>query len=514
MANSRKFKIIKFLCEEEGIADCDIVPAKWIEYDPVSGSLVTHFPNGPYTAKKSKVIHSLVKNCKDPLADWPVFEISLKGEADTYEVAEKRLVNLREKEYGFTTDTTENHIEKAKQLTDSYRLAKEKNLTKKEINEILKVTDFNKEFEKNDNSDSYSEELESSPDEIVSSSESISEQKKKDSKKIKKRTNIYKHSDKRKFKSSAHAKSKSTTKVDQLNLPTSLESSKTKHLVPTEMTAEIKDNSLDLAGPSNISLSKTSIAANIPEQSHLSKPIEQPDTSRTYNMETPQPFQNAEILDLGNLVHTNNSSELILLNSFAQTNNRLENSDQKILNLLQAQTHEIKELKLEIANMRNLFEAFLRSQKLETRSLSDEFKIELPVKDEESLQKVEKLLITNDTFKNHFEQSLYFHLDKENVLSRSITNVLKKILSRDIAMSFTASKLTEGKKIFRGTPICKCLLDVLTSHCKTKSVEFSEKVFYQKLGLVLSNSKDWDGFRQQRKKTVAEPDQAEQEIAE
>lgn len=81
MANSRKFKIIKFLCEEEGIADCDIVPAKWIEYDPVSGSLVTHFPNGPYTAKKSKVIHSLVKNCKDPLADWPVFEISLKGEA-------------------------------------------------------------------------------------------------------------------------------------------------------------------------------------------------------------------------------------------------------------------------------------------------------------------------------------------------------------------------------------------------------------------------------------------------
>lgn len=96
------------------------------------------------------------------------------------------------------------------------------------------------------------------------------------------------------------------------------------------------------------------------------------------------------------MVHTNNSSELILLNSFAQTNNRLENSDQKILNLLQAQTHEIKELKLEIANMRNLFEAFLRSQKLET------FKIELPVKDEESLQKVEKLLITNNTFKNHF----------------------------------------------------------------------------------------------------------------
>lgn len=28
--------------------------------------------------------------------------------------------------------------------------------------------------------------------------------------------------------------------VDQLNLPTSSESSKTKHLVPTEMTAEIK----------------------------------------------------------------------------------------------------------------------------------------------------------------------------------------------------------------------------------------------------------------------------------
>lgn len=54
-------------------------------------------------------------------------------------------------------------------------------------------------------------------------------------------------------------------------------------------------------------------------------------------------------------------------------------------------------------------------------------------------------------------QSLVFYMDRENVLSRSITNILKKVLSRDVAITLTGSKPMKDKKIFRGTPLCKCI---------------------------------------------------------
>lgn len=86
--SSRKiyhFKIIEFLSEEHekgsSSADFDIVPAKWIEYVPTNGSMITKFPDGPYTNKRSKVIHAMVKNLQDPLADWPTFAIDIRGEA-------------------------------------------------------------------------------------------------------------------------------------------------------------------------------------------------------------------------------------------------------------------------------------------------------------------------------------------------------------------------------------------------------------------------------------------------
>lgn len=49
-------------------------------------------------------------------------------------------------------------------------------------------------------------------------------------------------------------------------------------------------------------------------------------------------------------------------------------------------------------------------------------------------------------------------MDRENVLSRTITNILKKVLSRDVAMLFTATKQTEDKNVFKGTPLCSCIL--------------------------------------------------------
>ena len=85
MSAHRKYKIIQFLSEgEKDIADIDIVPSTWITYDPISGSLLTKFIEGPYNKKNSEKLHLRVKNCSNPLPDWPQFEILIKGQAGKF----------------------------------------------------------------------------------------------------------------------------------------------------------------------------------------------------------------------------------------------------------------------------------------------------------------------------------------------------------------------------------------------------------------------------------------------
>lgn len=52
----------------------------------------------------------------------------------------------------------------------------------------------------------------------------------------------------------------------------------------------------------------------------------------------------------------------------------------------------------------------------------------------------------------------------------------------------------------------------MSTHCQNKSVDFTDKTFYKKVGIVLSNAKDWDGFGQVRKKKVAKPAELEQTV--
>lgn len=74
-----------------------------------------------------------------------------------------------------------------------------------------------------------------------------------------------------------------------------------------------------------------------------------------------------------------------------------------------------------------------------------QFKIDLPVSTQVDLGKLTFLLITNDLFKKQFNKSLVFYMDTENVLFRSITNILRKVLSRDVAILFTATKQMDEK---------------------------------------------------------------------
>ncbi|XP_043468419.1 uncharacterized protein LOC122502434 [Leptopilina heterotoma] len=134
-----------------------------------------------HTRKKAKVIHSLVKNKHDPLADWPTFIIDIRGETETYEKAELVLADMKRKKYGFTTDATEEPEERLKRIKNMYCLEYEEKLKKADLKAIFEVPNLNKEFEMEDSKSSEGSENNVSS----SSSDSSSTNQKKVTKKFK-----------------------------------------------------------------------------------------------------------------------------------------------------------------------------------------------------------------------------------------------------------------------------------------------------------------------------------------
>lgn len=138
-------------------------------------------------------------------------------------------------------------------------------------------------------------------------------------------------------------------------------------------------------------------------------------------------------------------------------------------------------------------------------------------------------------------QSLQMAINSSESLSKIIVNILKKWLSKDVAMEFTAVKVIGEKIVMKDTRFCKCLLSkssffrflkhqlisryfpwIITllfnnifhflfqwddirfflilaeafeikMAADPKMAVLSEKTFFEKLGAVLGNARDWEG---------------------
>ena len=54
--------------------------------------------------------------------------------------------------------------------------------------------------------------------------------------------------------------------------------------------------------------------------------------------------------------------------------------------------------------------------------------------------------------------SLYFLADSQFNISRSVTYIVKKIMTRNLALMCTAQKKMEGKTALKDTPLYKCIV--------------------------------------------------------
>lgn len=77
----RKFTLVKFIPEDgqEEKVEIEIVPTFWVDYDLERRMFFTKFIPPPYSAKKLRVLQEIVKTCKKPMNDWPLYDVDVRG---------------------------------------------------------------------------------------------------------------------------------------------------------------------------------------------------------------------------------------------------------------------------------------------------------------------------------------------------------------------------------------------------------------------------------------------------
>lgn len=130
-------------------------------------------------------------------------------------------------------------------------------------------------------------------------------------------------------------------------------------------------------------------------------------------------------------------------------------------------------------------------------------------------------------FSSHlFLQNMSFQqlFDRNNNVTKSITNILRKFVCQEIAVNFTAQKKVVGKTVFKKTRFGRCMKGILkffkllyyifswanyymTSffadallkfHTFRDGTPINETEVFKCVGYAISNAKDWAG----RKRTV------------
>ncbi|XP_046489079.1 putative leucine-rich repeat-containing protein DDB_G0290503 [Neodiprion pinetum] len=125
--------------------------------------------------------------------------------------------------------------------------------------------------------------------------------------------------------------------------------------------------------------------------------------------------------------------------------------------------------------------------------------LELPYTEKEAFDEFNSKLLSNKDFREAFMKSLVKLFDRDLIASKTLNNILKKYVSRKLAMRHTAMKRMPGKFLMKDTAFFDCLLGVFASTHRDKGGKFiSESTFSSVLGNVLGNAKDWDGKRNRK----------------
>ncbi|KYQ53675.1 hypothetical protein ALC60_04647, partial [Trachymyrmex zeteki] len=94
-------------------------------------------------------------------------------------------------------------------------------------------------------------------------------------------------------------------------------------------------------------------------------------------------------------------------------------------------------------------------------------------------------------------QHLRRYVDYSTTLSKNITSMIKMVISRNVAIEYTASKVTPGKALMKDEHLYACIKDILLQN-EFQGEIVTTKHLLKALSSSLCNAKDWDGHRKDR----------------
>lgn len=117
------FTLVEFVTRgrKRKIKQIDIVPTKWIEFSKQRGRLITKFPENSSHPEDGTMLHTLVKNLVDAPEDWPIFSVLVKGRAQTYAKALKKLNRLENETSVLTAGSGEETDEAQQKIVNSIK---------------------------------------------------------------------------------------------------------------------------------------------------------------------------------------------------------------------------------------------------------------------------------------------------------------------------------------------------------------------------------------------------------
>ncbi|KAK0087378.1 hypothetical protein PV325_001192 [Microctonus aethiopoides] len=201
------------------------------------------------------------------------------------------------------------------------------------------------------------------------------------------------------------------------------------------------------------------------------------------------------ILDIVEFFKENISDNEIAMSLLTNTGT---SADTKFLaKLIINMAADVKKLTKEVQELKEIIGTKLTSEPVTIApgpNFQTKYLLDLPLKTLEDFDMFDEQIKNDKEFRQDFVQSLLVLFDREEKLSRTFANMLRRYLSRELAMKFTATKQSATKLVFKDTNFCACMLDSM------KGLSMNEKKFYQTLSSVFPNAKDWNGCRTLRRK--------------
>ncbi|XP_003427671.1 uncharacterized protein LOC100678248 isoform X1 [Nasonia vitripennis] len=435
----KKYALIRFIHRgrKRRVESIDIVPSKWLDFDKRKARCVTKFLEEPYSEEDLELLHKLVIADVEAPEDWPTFSVKIVGRAGTYKEALMKIKKLETEDHVLTLESEDSASEAQRQLTLAVKRQKLQMEAEKLNEELVSLDEPNEPLHVPDKS-GLDVEVECQNEKLSSPTMTT------------KKSSVSDHAPSEEIVSPSINERTKVTKV-------SASSSKCKGLKANQLDKPIPGTSRSITPPSN------ALTDSVPVSFDLNQILDAPIFYG--NVECKTPFEAAVIMRLDQL-----ASDMI---------------DVK---------QEVASLKGNQAAVTN----FLADKKLVVKNTADfegKYQIPIPLLRYENFQAFEEKLKTDDLFKKDVYLELKSNVDKVDFsVSKSIVKMMKKFFTKDLAMKFTAIRLSVKNKEkikFRPTELCAMMEAVIAKIRKEKALPIDTDAFNSSLTDVLTNISRW-----------------------